>query len=179
MTTAPKSYPLRGGKNALLTVSLFLEPWQSAAEQFRAEGITPIFSLNGRDGYVDAHQTFVDLKDPTGVLWAEMWLEGVNHLNRLLKCDWFRDAFDSWAEEITQVMQAEALRKIREISEGEGPAAFQASKYIAGRDWQKSPRGRPSKAAVTAEARAIAQQNGEHAEDLDRITTHTKLKVVK
>ena len=179
MTREPKTYALRGGGNALLTVSLFLEPWQSQNVEFRAEGLHPVFSMTGKDGYVDVHQTFLETRDPTGVIWAEIWLEGVNHLNRLMKCDWFVELFSIWQEECEQLVQAEALQKIRSISTGGSPAAFQAAKYLAGREWKKNGRGRPSKASIAAETRAMAEKLGQHQEDLDRITGNGKLKVVK
>lgn len=174
----PKSYPLRGKSNALLTVSLFYEPWAATEEPLRAQGLKPIFTLTtDRAGYVSARKTFLELRDPTGVLWAEKWLEGVNHLNRLLQAPWFSEAFDIWVGECEQLLQAEALTKIKSIQDSESPASFQAAKYLASKEWQRRGRaGRPSKAEVSGELkRAMALVEAQN-DDLARI--QPKLKVV-
>lgn len=167
---APKSYPLRGKGNALLTVSLFHEPWIGANSV--ADGLTPVFTLHtDRDGYINAHRTFVVLRDPTGVLWAEMYLEGVHHLNRLMKCEWFREAFDIWKGETEQLVQAEALQKVRDISQGGSPASFQAAKYLANEDWKRSGRGRgrPSKAELQGALKNEVDRRITEEDDLARI----------
>ena len=171
MTITPKDYPLRGGNRQLLTVALFVEPWQVGDPG----GYTPVFSLLGREGYIDARNTFLSERDPTGVKWADKYLEGVNHLLRLLKCSWFADAWDDWQLELEAILQSEAIETIKSISQGGGPAAFQAAKFIAGKEWKKSGRGRPSKSEVSTALRREVEKTGQHEADFERI----QLKVIK
>lgn len=167
----PKSYPLRGANNQLLTASLFFEPWQATNERLRAEGFTPVFTLiNDREGYVNARKAFLAERDPTGVLWAEKWLDGVNHLNRLMGAEWFREAFEVWVQETEQLIQAEALDKINQIAKSSSPAAFQAAKYLAGKEWKKQGRGRPSKDAISRELKKEVEKLSQEDADLARIT---------
>lgn len=181
MVAEPKSYPLRGGNRNFLTASLFVEIWESTEQRLKAADVTPVFSLRGRPGYIDARQTFLDFRDPTGVRWAETYLEGVNHLNRLLETTWFSDAWSDWQADLARMIQSEAMEKIREIAAGSSPAAFQAAKWLASKEWDKRRgAGRPSKTELRGELRREVERASQHDEDLARITGGDKniLKVI-
>lgn len=171
---SPLSYPIKGLSNQFLVVSLFIEPWSLQHEASKAEGVTPVFSLNDKEGYISARQTFLAEKDPTGVKWSQKWLGGVPHLNRLLQAGWFRDQYDNWVKELEQILESEALEKIRSIADSNGQGAFQAAKFLATKEWKRHGRGRPSKAEVAAEAKKEAEAHFGVSEDMQRI-----LKVVK
>jgi hypothetical protein len=174
----PGTYRLRGNNGSLLTISLFYEPATQVMPGQLAADQKPVFSLSERDGYVSARLTFLEERDPTGVTWAEKWLEGVNHLNRLLQADWFREAFEVWQSECEQLLQSEALDKIRTISNSSSPAAFQAAKYLAGKDWKKNSRGRPSKAELAGALKKEVDRMSAEDHDLARISGRPNLKVV-
>lgn len=181
MVKAPKDYPLRGGNRNFLTASLFVEIWETTSQNLKAADVEPVFSLRGRPGFIDARQTFLDLRDPTGVLWAETYLEGVNHLNRLLEAPWFADAWGDWQNDLARMIQSEAIQKIQNIAAGVSPAAFQAAKWLAAREWDKRRgAGRPSKTELRGELRREVERASQHDDDLARITGGDKntLKVV-
>lgn len=174
------NYPLRGGNNQFLTASLFYEPYFAMQEEFRAIGTTPVFTLHvDREGYINAHTTFVAERDPTGIKWSTKYIGGPQHLLRLLASDWFREAYESWVEETEQVMSSEAVELIRKISTGGSPAAFQAAKYIANKDYKKgsSKRGRPSSEEIKGELKKAVRQAEGLASDAERIVS-PRLKVV-
>ncbi len=163
-------YRLRGENNQLLTASLFVEIWEAQNEQFRSVVQTPVFSLGDREGYINCRKTFIEFKDPTGAKWAEAYLEGVHHLNKLLGSTWFRDAFEDWVAELETLLQSEALEKIRAIASSSSPAAFQAAKYLAGREWKKEKKGRPSKEAVRGALKREVDKLTQEDEDMARIS---------
>lgn len=181
MAITPKSYPTRGANRNFRTVSLFVERQELQAIEARPEGLVPVFSLSGRDGYIDARQTFLAFRDPTGVQWAEKYLESVEHLNYLLRVNWFRDVWDTWQGELEAIIQSEALVVIHDIAKGTSPAAFQAAKWLASKSWKAGKgRGRPSAEEVKGELKREAAKRGEHADDLARITAgRPNLQVVK
>ena len=182
MVKAPKDYPLRGGNRNFLTASLFVEIHEQTAKTLQAADVEPVFSLRGRPGYIDARQTFLDLRDPSGVRWADMYLEGVNHLNRLLETSWFSDAWSDWQADLAKIIQAEAIQKIMDIAAGSSPAAFQAAKWLATQEWnRRRGAGRPSKTELRGELRREVERASQHDEDLVRITGGDKnpLTVVK
>lgn len=171
MVKAPKDYPLRGGNRNFLTASLFVEIWEQTAQTLKAADVEPVFSLRGRPGYIDARQTFLDLRDPTGVRWAETYLEGVNHLNRLLETSWFSDAWEDWQADLARMIQSEAMQKIIDIAAGSSPAAFQAAKWLAGQEWtRRKGAGRPSKSELRGALAREVKAATEHENDLARIT---------
>lgn len=178
----PKSYPLRGINNQLLTTSLFYEPWLEQADAAKAQDVKPVFSLHiDRDGLICARRTFVEERDPTGVKWANKYLEGPMHLSRLMGSKWFREAYDEWIAELDQVLISEAVDKIRQIASSSSPAAFQAAKFVAMQGWKgnKAKRGRPTKEEVAGELRRVAEALSVVDEDHARITAgRPNLKVV-
>lgn len=179
----PKSYPLRGGNNQLLTSSLFYEPWLEQAESAKAQDVKPVFSLHiDRDGLINARTTFVAERDPTGVKWANKYLEGPMHLTRLLGSKWFTEAYDEWIAELEQVLVSEAVDKIRQIASSSSPAAFQAAKFVAMQGWKgsRSKRGRPTKEEVQGELRRTAEALSQVEDDHARVTQgRANLKVVR
>jgi hypothetical protein len=180
MVKTPKDYPLRGANRNFLTASMFVEIWEQAT--IKAADVEPVFSLRGRPGFIDARQSFLDLRDPTGVRWAEVYLEGIEHLNRLMDSPWFKDAWESWQEDMARILQSEAIEKIRAISESGSPAAFQAAKWLATQEWnRRRGAGRPSKTEVRGALAREVEKTNQLNEDMARLTggDRNALKVVK
>lgn len=168
-------YPLRAPTGQYRTSSLFHEMWVQTQMGNRVQ--PPIFSLH-EDGerLINARKTFLALEDPTGYEWAMHYLDGsYAHFQKLLRCPWFKEAYDSWVEELRMRLRVKALRTIREIASGEvegTPAAtvLAASRYIAEAGWdRKETRGRPSKEELKGELRAQANILSQEREDMERI----------
>jgi hypothetical protein len=167
-----KGPPYKGEGGHWLTRALFVDlPVVNGGQ----EKFYPVFSLyKPVEGFIDAHQTFLDFKDPTGVLWAERYLGSVEHWNRLCEASWFDLELSQWRRELDQMLTAEAIQKVIEIAKGDGAQALSAAKYLAEQGWVKT-RGRPSKAEMSAELKKATKKMEEHEEDMARIG----LKVIK
>lgn len=140
--------------------------------------IYPVFSLyEDRPPLICARKTFVEIGDPTGYEWALKYLGDWSHFLRLLDTPWFHEAYEVWSNELREKQTAEALSVIRKIAlDSENKQQLPAAKYIAGRDWEKPARGRPSANEVQGELKKAIRHIEAEREDLERIK---QLKVVK
>lgn len=152
------------------TQSLFVEVLEQLG---RTPDETPPFSLRGREGFIDAKQTFLNERDPTGYKWATRYLGSYDHLKRLMTSAWFQDIYNDWLSELHILMQSEAIDRIREIAEtGQPTQALAASKYIAERGWESKTapkRGRPSKDEVKGALKEAIRLTEEEEEDFKRV----------
>lgn len=130
-----------------------------------------MFSLTGRDGYINARTTFIELQDPTGYKWAQKYLASWEHMERLLKAPWFVKEFEEWVAELEMKLKSEAIQKVIEIASQPGPQAYLAAKYIAAHDWKTRlhGRGRPSKEELSGELKRAADIITREDEDAKRI----------
>lgn len=161
--------PYKSENGLWYTEALF---WDTASNKPKDRWpIEPVFSLNDeRPGLINCRTTFVALKDPTGRKWALTYLGDWNHWLRLWKCRWFRDAYDGWIAELNLQLKSEAISKAIEIMHGEnGAQALAAAKFIATQEYDRTPRGRPSKAEVEGELKKAAEALTVEDEDLKRI----------
>lgn len=167
--------PFKNSSNQYYTAQLFWEKSIDLPIDLRI--IEPVFSLyDDKPGLVNARKTFVELNDPTGYKWAQRYLGDYEHWTRLMKCKWFAEAYDRWMEEMKMKLRSEALESIRRIaSEASDAQALVASKYLAGFEWEKKERGRPSKNELSGELKRQARILSDEDADMERI----KLKVVK
>lgn len=163
-----RSPPYKGESGAFLTRGLFYE----------ADGFydpNAVFSFKGKEGYIDARKTFVELDDPTGYQWAVKYLGSVEHWERLVRCSWFKEQLAEWVAEIELKAKSEAIRRLKEIAAGESAQAISAAKYLATLDYNKGARGRPSKNEIQGELKRQAALLEEQESDAERIG----LKVIK
>jgi hypothetical protein len=168
----PEGPPYKDVLGRYLTLSLFVD---MASTRPQSELLyRPIFTLyEDKPGFINARKTFLALKDPTGYTWAQKYLGDWNAFLRLLKAEWFRDAFEVWSNELEKLLQDEAIQIIQGIAkdtEQASPVRLQAAKYIANREWDKRGRGRPSSEDVKGELRRAVDKISAEQEDLDRIT---------
>lgn len=163
------SPPYIGAAGGWLTATLFLERWYLLAESER--GYKPLFSLTGRDGYINARTTFIELQDPTGYKWSQKYLGSWEHMERLLKAPWFVKEFEEWVVELEMKLKSEAIQKVIEIASQPGPQAYLAAKYIAAHDWKNRAhgRGRPSKEELSGELKRAAGILSREQEDAARM----------
>lgn len=161
--------PYRAENNIWLTEALFHN--RASLKPQSQWTYKPIFDLyDDRPGLINARTTFVNLRDPTGRKWALTYLGDWNHWLRLMKCPWFREAYEIWISELNTQLKSEAIAIAYEIMKGENPAqALAAAKFIAGKEYEKAGRGRPSNAEVTGELKKAAEALSVEDEDLSRI----------
>jgi hypothetical protein len=171
----------------LLTVPLFYE----RAKMFQKDISLSLFSIEGRTKenpvnglpLVNAKDTYVSLRDPTGYKWAKLYLESYDHFDRLMGAMWFKELKTEWDREIEMALRSEALDTISSLSkDSEAPEGtrLSAAKYLAEKGWEKrhkqvASKGRPTNASVTREAKKLAQEAEREDKDMHRLG----LKVVK
>jgi hypothetical protein len=143
-----------------LTRTLFYEQVQKFPDQSAYE---PQFTLGANiPGLINARVTFLELRDPTGYLWAIKYLSSWEHWEQLMTCSWFEAEYQAWLRELKSILRQEALKKISEIAQGGSVQAFAAAKYLASYEWEKASRkaGAPSKEEMKGElAKAVKELN--------------------
>ena len=160
------SPPYRGLGGHWLTANLFQERWVDLRESEQV--YQPVFSLMGREGFIDARATFVALEDPTGYKWAIQYLGSWKHYEKLMSTSWFPPFVEEWVREIKTKLRSEAIVKIRAIAGSREQGALAAAKYLATLDYD-SQRGSPSKAEVKGEVKRQAALLTQEDEDAVRI----------
>ena len=168
----PPGPPYRNpGNNAKITEGLFYERVVALPDDRLSWA--PVFSLNDpKPGLICCRTSFVHLGDPTGYKWAMLYLKDWEHWKKLVKCKWFAEALEGWRDELEIKIQSEAIEAIREASRGEDAKALAAARYLANREWKKTPRGRPTRADIQAETRKMAQEQSQEQDDAARIGLH-------
>lgn len=162
--------PYKGEKGHWLMRPLFVDiPMPHATEDDTRRNYEPIFSLYGPvEGYIDVRTTFIELEDPTGLLWAERYLGSWEHWKRLQEASWFATELSKWRDELDAIELSRAIKKIKELSQGDTSAALPAAKYLAEKGWQKA-RGRPSKAEIAGELKKQVEIVEAHTNDAARM----------
>jgi hypothetical protein len=161
--------PYRNSMNVRYSRVLFWEEWVQLPLDRKV--IDPPFTLyDDKPNCVNGRKTFVELGDPTGYKWAIKYLGDYEHWKFLMRCTWFREAYDVWVNELKMKLRSEAMDVIRRTAEEGQPAqALVAAKYLASFEWEKASRGRPSKAELTGELKRAAQALEEEEADWQRI----------
>lgn len=76
----------------------------------------------------------------------------------VMRCQWFRDAYEVWITELNLQLKSEAIAKALEIMNGEnGAQALAAAKFIATAEYDKNIRGRPSKQELEGQLKKAAE----------------------
>lgn len=161
--------PYKSKDNRWLTRTLFYEQVQEFPEQSSYE---PQFTLGANiPGLINARQTFIALRDPTGYLWAIKYLGSWEHWEYLLRSSWFEAAYIEWVRELKTILKMEAIQKIDEIARSGSVQAFPAAKYLASADWEKAVhgRGRPSEEELRGELKKAVRTLTVEDEDAKRI----------
>lgn len=156
--------------NRYYTQQLFYETWLDVEVDKRV--LEPVFTLTyDRPGLINARTTFIEMNDPTGYQWAMTYLKSWKHWEEwLLKAKWFREALDSWLQELEIKTRSEALTTIKDISQSGSGQALAAAKYLAESGWVKgTKRGRPSKEELTGELKAQAEALKQTNLDMERV----------
>jgi hypothetical protein len=162
--------------NTWYTEALFWDRVVEKPLELRQDFEPPFTLYDEKPGFVCVRTTFVALMDPTGYKWAQEYLGDYAHWKKLIKSKWFQEAYDVWMDEMKMKIRSEALKTIKDIAEEGQPAqALVAAKYLAGFEWEKHNRGRPSSSEIQGELKKQAKLLTEEDEDAKRIG----LRVVK
>lgn len=160
--------------NQWLTSCLFLERINKFGPGQKNTDWEPTFHLYGepKDGLISCQKTFLDIGDPTGLQWAEKYLGGYEHLQVLLRCTWFLEAFTAYQDELRLKQETDGLQIIKDIAKDTGnKARFQAAKFLVDHARKKDlvKRGRPSEEEVTGELKKEVEARKSSISDAERI----------
>lgn len=133
--------------------------------------VDPVFTLyQERSGYICGQQSFIDVGDPTGYLWALKYLGDYTHFLKLMGTSWFPEVFQKWQEALSTKLKAEAVLRIQNIASTPGPQALAAAKFLAEEGWKpKATKGRPSKSMMDQELKKMSKEALQQTEDAERI----------
>lgn len=122
-------------------------------------------------GYPSLYQAYMEVNDPTEYSFAMQYLDGWTHWKDLTQCSFFKEYVSRWREELELRAKSQALAGIMKDSQGTTKDAYAARRYIVEKGWDKNvqTKGRPSKAAVQAEAQRIAENDKRVSEDFERL----------
>jgi hypothetical protein len=131
------------------------------------ETLKPVFTLKEQHqgDYLSMRQLFLSFDDPTGYEFAKAHLGSYEHWKKLSASTWFKQHLNSWIEELEVKLEAQSLRKIKELAD-EG--SFPASKFLVEKGWAPK-RGRPKKEEVQRAAAVAAGVEAAVEDDLERI----------
>lgn len=158
----------RNGANTRLMKQLFFEECYGKDEKMA------VYTLKDWDhqGYPSLYRLYMELGDLQEYDFAETYLDGYEHWERLCAAPWFKPYAERWRKELRLREQGKALRRIQMVAEAEGhKSAYEANKFILNGSWLNSghSRGRPSKDEIKAEAERQVQADKELQEDAERI----------
>lgn len=117
--------------------------------------------------YLSLKRLFLEMEDPTEYEFANTYLLGWQHWQRLNANKALSKHFEEWREELELQLRAQGIRAI--IDQSADEKGFQAAKWLADRGWDKKAAGRPSKHDKKREERMEARLNEEFTGDVVRL----------
>ncbi len=143
-------------------------------ERTGADKSTVVYTLKDQDhlGYPSLYRLYMEANDPLEHAFATAHLDGWEHWTMLCECAWFKPLIERWRLELELRIRSEALVRLIADAKSGSKSAHTSNRILVQRGWdtKKNTKGRPSKADVKAEAKRIAINHQEQAEDLARIT---------
>jgi hypothetical protein len=173
ITTEAESNPFKDSvKGSWLTYGLFFETTT------RKE--LAIYTLKGYDlvkedeetGEVKVYKSlkllYLECNDPTEYTFANEYLGGWEHWQRLQGNSEINEYIITWREELEVKLRSMAVRAMMQTAVAEGSKGTTAAKWLADKGWTDR-RGRPSKAEVERQKKIHANIKDEIAEDAERL----------
>lgn len=160
--------PFRSATGHHYTKSLFLEESYSDTSNV-------LYTLKDVDhrGYKSLYRLYMDMADVTEILFAESYLDGMDHWNTLTELSWFKPYVNRWRKELHLKIKALAFQRLREIAADEtNKACFSANRLLLEGGWidkELNGVGRPTKEKIREEAEKLFEQDKTYASDLERL----------
>lgn len=151
--------------NIFLTKALFFE-------MTGADKSTVIYTLKDEEheGFPSLREAYLSCEDPTEYIFANDYLGGWSHWEKLLKCTWFKPYIKRWRHELELKIKSDALRRIKAESKTDSKNAFTANRFLLEKGWtEKNTKGRPSKDDIKKAAIEKAEEHFDIAEAASRI----------
>ena len=138
-----------------------------------------LFTLKERDIEVrgqpmlSLQQLYVSMvpSDPTEYEFANKYLGGWKHWQRLQKCFPLKPFIKEWRAELEVKLRSEGIAAQRKLA---AKGNVNAAKWLAEKGWDKRKAGTPSKAEIEGERKVAAAMEEHLDDDFDRVfgSTH-------
>jgi len=135
-----------------------------------------VYTLKDHDhvGYPSLYRLYMETNDPTEWEFAQKYVDGWDHWERLCESPFFQPYVQRWRKELELRMKSKALARIMAESKTSGKESFAANKYLLEKGWEpkdgQNKRGRPSKQEIAQAAKEQAQHLTRLDDDFERIT---------
>jgi hypothetical protein len=116
--------------------------------------------------YPSLKRLYLDFNDPTEFLFAQEYLLGWKHWQRLIENKVVRKHIDEWRFELDLQIRARAVKEALTLSKD---GNFNATKWLSDRGWINKGPGRPSKADILKEAQLQSAITSEYEDDVVRM----------
>lgn len=123
--------------------------------------------------YISLRKAFIELEDPTGYEFSQLYLGGWVHLQECLKNKEWKAAWAEWQDELEVRLRAKGIRAMIREANGDGRSAATSARWLAENGFIKKEEraaGRPSKEEKDRHLKAMLSEDEEINEDLNRIT---------
>ncbi len=133
-----------------------------------------VFTLKGYDHtyegklYPSLQLRYIECNDPTEYTFANEWLCGWRHWQKMLENKFLRRYIEEWREELEYKIRASAVKHMLDSASA---GNYQASKWLADRGWATRGAGRPSKAEIEGSKAVQTRLDNEYGADVIRLMT--------
>ena len=117
--------------------------------------------------YPSLKKLYLSFEDPLEYDFANEYLYGWKHWQRLVANQWCMKHIQEWRDELEVKIRSQAVKDIMDLSLNND--SFQAAKWLADRGWDKRGAGRPSKAEVQKEKNMQGRIAEEFSADVNRM----------
>ena len=158
----PDKTKFKDNSGKYITLSLFLENGYNT--EFAVYTLTDTDKEYKGKVYPSLRRLYLEQMDPTEYAFANKYLWGWEHWQRIVANNLMTEAIESWREELEVKLRALAIASIIKTSYD----SYNAATWVADGKW-KQKRGRPSKAELAKEKRIRERAATAADEDASRI----------
>lgn len=154
----------RNASNMRLTKALFYET-------DTGDKSSVLYTLKDVDhkGYPSLYRLYMETDDLLEFTFANIYLDGHDHWEILIRSDWFKPYVDRWRKELELRKKSQALRNVEAIAASGSKESFQANKFLLSWNSRPAGKGRPSKDDIRRAAHEEASTSSRINEDFDRL----------
>jgi hypothetical protein len=160
----------KAANGVLLVRQLFLEMNLESPDRI-------LYTIKSEDyqGYPSFYRLYMESveHDPLEYDFANTYLDGWEHWEKLQEAEWFKPYIEKWRREADIRLKSRALRRVLRESKSDSREALAASRYLIEKGWvdkdTKTKRGRPSKEEIKKEVDRQVEMENRLQADMQRI----------
>lgn len=146
-----------------ITQSLFLEIGYTSNSVYTLKEVD--HEYEGRI-YPSLKKLYLELEDTTEYEFANKYLLGWKHWQRIAENKALKPFVTEWREELELKLRSRAVKQMMELASG---GSYQASKWLADRGWDTRGAGRPTKADKEKMSAIADKIDSEYSADILRL----------